>query len=316
MPCGTASPVQAVIICTRNRPDDLYRTLRSTAASEARSPMLVMIVDGSDKSQSRRNRRVVADLEAIDIRHLPFPETPAGTRQRNYGIDHLPSSVEVVHFVDDDVTVLPGYFDRLAQTLSRHPDVGGVGGLILDPNASNPRHRSHLFRRLFLLSSARPGRVLPSGHVSALTPSPHPFPVAWLSTCASSYRRTVFDRYRFDPAAEGASPRLEDLDFSYRVRRSWKLLAEPRARLIHTPSAVNRRSAKDFAAESLPRRYWFVEKNIRHPFRKPAFWWATFGRLLAVLTSNKPEKWAVLRGLLQGMRTVWQRAHPLLQDPK
>jgi GT2 family glycosyltransferase len=121
----------------------------------------------------------------------------------------------------------------------------------------------------------------------------------------------VFDTHRFDPEVEGRSPRLEDLDFSYRVGRIWKLLAEPRAQLIHRTSRANRRNVADFAAEAVPRRYWFVEKNIRHPLRKPAFWWAMLGRMLALLASPNPEKEEVLRGHLRGLRDVWRRHHPL-----
>jgi hypothetical protein len=50
--------------------------------------------------------------------------------------------------------------------------------------------------------------------------------------------------------------------------------------------------------------------------RKPAFWWATLGQLLATVSSRKPYKWESLRGLWQGIRAVWLRDHPLLQhDP-
>lgn len=313
MHIGASAPIQAVIICTRNRAEDLRRTLGSIAALKDRPEMLVLVVDGSDESQLRASRRASVQFETLDVAHLPFKGSPAGTRQRNYGLDHLPPSVEIVHFIDDDVVVLPGYFRRLTATLARHPTVGGVGGVILDRDASETGVAAYLLKRFFLLSSSSPGRVLPSGHVGSLTPNAERIPVEWLSTCSSTYRRAVFEQYRFDPRVEGPSPRLEDLDFSYRVRRSWTLLAEPRARLIHYTSAVNRRSVEAFAAESLPRRYWFVEKNIRHPLRKPAFWWATFGQVLATLTSSHPRKKEALRGLLRGVRDVWRRAHPLLR---
>lgn len=309
------APTAAALICTRNRVEDLARTLRSIAAVERPPGMLIVIVDASNEEAAAANQRTVQQLTALNVAYHRFRDAPAGTRQRNYGVDRLPRSIRVIHFVDDDVIVLPGYFHRLSQTLSQHPEAGGVGGLIID--TENPRPaRPHGLQQLFLLSSRRPGRVLLSGHTSKVAPNPEPHRVEWLSSCASSYRRDVFDAYRFDPTVEGRSPRLEDLDFSYRVGQSWQLLAEPRARLVHRPSPSHRRDARGVAAESVPRRYWFVEKNIRHPLRKPAFWWATFGQLLAAATSSASEKNEVLRGLWHGIRTAWTRDHPLLARPQ
>jgi GT2 family glycosyltransferase len=309
------APTAAVLICTRNRVEDLARTLRSITAVERPSGMMIVIVDASDEAAATANQRTVQQLTALDVAYHRFRGVPAGTRQRNYGVDCLPRSIEMVHLIDDDVIVLPGYFYRLSQTLSQHPDAGGVGGLIIEKERPRPA-RPHGLQRLFLLSSRRPGRVLPSGHASGVAPNSGLHRVEWLSSCASSYRRDVFDTYRFDPSVEGRSPRLEDLDFSYRVGQSRPLLAEPRAQLVHCPSASHRRDAIGTAAESVPRRYWFMEKNIRHPLRKPAFWWATFGQLLAAATSSASEKSEVLRGLWHGIRSVWTRDHPLLARPQ
>lgn len=306
---------EAVVIATRNRPDDLRRTLESIARQEKAEALLVLVIDGSDAEALDKNK-TTATLSSLKVGHLRYPGRPAGTRQRNYGIDHLPAGVEIVHFIDDDVTVQSGYFRRLAETLRAHPEAGGVGGLVLEPEqgfAGNP----HLWtKRLFMLDSRLPGRILLSGHTTpAMTNgSDLCYPVEWLSTCASTYRHTVFNRYRFDPRAEGRSPRLEDLDFSYRIGEKWSLLIKPGARLIHHCSSINRRDAERFAREAVVRRYWFIEKNIRHPLRKPAFWWSVLGQLLARLISRKPERNASLRGLMRGIRTVLRRDHPLLRN--
>lgn len=312
---NTLRKEQAVVIATRNRPEDLKRTLRSIEQASQSDELLVVVVDASDLPQAFSNQQYIEAHTSLHIQYHSFPGSPAGTRQRNYGVDLLPSSVVIVHFIDDDVEVHPDYFRHLATTLHNHPEAGGVGGYITE-TTSNTSNRPAWIRRLFLIESPQIGAVLPSGHVSRCRceETHDVYPVDWLSTCASSYRRDVFDDYQFDPAAEGPSPRLEDLDFSYRVSQSWNLLFQPRAELTHYPSSVNRRPAQQRAAERIARRYWFVEKTIRHPLRKPAFWWATFGQALAILTSSKDHKWDALRGHLQGIRTVLMRDHPLLTD--
>ena len=306
----------AVVICTRNRPRELKQTLRSVASQSGAEERLVLVIDGSDRDDAERTADVVQNWrdEKLPFHYHRYSGTPAGTRQRNAGIDLLPESVDVVHFIDDDVTLQPGYFDRLAEALRRHSRLGGVGGLITTPDDSSPRPPVHYRHRLFLLRTDQPSRVLPSGQTTPAWPTGEGNiqPAEWLSTCASSYRRRVFQRHRFDPNAVGPSPRLEDLDFSFRVAQDAPLAAAPDARCVHHVSARNRRSTSATTQERLVRRYWFVEKNMDRPLNRLAFWWSVVGQLVALAVSSDPDSSAALRGLLRGIRTVLTRDHPLL----
>ena len=311
---------QAVVICTRNRPADLRRTLGSIA--EQRVALLVVVVDASDEAQAAQNRSRTDCLP--HSKYLAYPGAPSSARQRNFGVNRLPASAEVVHFLDDDVTLLPNYFCRLTETLCQNPELGGVGGIMTASDRRSSK-RPSLAEKLFLLGSASPGRVLSSGfttpaRLSNVPPSKETagrtlVPVQWLSSCASSYRRAVFDEFRFAPSLSDYAM-LEDLDFSYRVGQVWKLAVAPTARLVHHVSPTNRYNTLRLAQTSTIHRYWFMEKNIRHPLRKPAFWWATLGQALARLTSRKPTAKASLRGLWEGVQAIWRRDHPLLQQER
>lgn len=307
---------EAVVICTRNRPGELAQTLQSVAAQPGTGTRPVLVVDGSDSEESDRTARVVEDCrrEELPFYYHRYSGAPAGTRQRNAGVDLLPPSVDVVHFLDDDVTVKEQYFEKLSNALAQHPPLLGVGGIIKDPTHGSPRPSIHLGHRLFLLRTDHPSRVLPSGHVTPAWPLPNrPLQSAeWLATGASSYRRAVFDRHRFDPAVAGQSPRLEDLDFSFRVSQDGPLAVVPDAECIHRTAATDRRNNAAIARERVARRYWFVKKNLDHPFNRLAFWWSIVGRMLALAVSSHPESNAILRGLLRGIRTVLSRSHPLL----
>lgn len=313
MTAGATTPSQAVIICTRNRSDDLRRTLHSISALDECPELLILVVDGSDEDHVQPTRHTVSQFSELELQYLRFKEPPAGTRQRNYGIDHLPPSVEIVHFIDDDVTILHGYFQRSATVLRDNSEVGGVGSLVIEP--PNPPRPTTWVERFFLLSSSQPGRVLPSGQTSPAQNQPASTLVEseWLNGC-SSYRRTVVDRFRWDPSVEGHSPRYEDLDFSYRVGQEWRLVVETRVRLIHHISSTSRYNVERRAFESVPRRRWFVDKNIRHPLRVFAFWWSTLGRALIFTVSTHPKKWKALRGLARGVWATLQRSHPLLRS--
>lgn len=307
-------PSEAVVICTRNRPEELRQTLESIASQSGAQNRPVLIVDGSDSEEAVSTATVVETwTDELPFTHYRYPGRPAGTRQRNAGVERLPPSVQVVHFLDDDVTLEPGYFDAIIEEFSQHPYVLGIGGII-EPPLTPTRPPASRMHRLFLLSADLPSRVLLSGHTTPAWPvSDQSLQSAeWLATGASSFRRCVFNRHRFDPAVEGPSPRLEDLDFSYRVAQNGPLAVAPAARCIHRVPASNRRDTADAACERVVRRYWFIEKNMGHPVHRLAFWWSVVGKFFARVFSTNPESPAALRGLLQGIRVIWTRDHPLL----
>lgn len=306
---------EAVVICTRNRPDELALTLQSVAEQSSADERPVLVVDGSDPEKAASTADVVRSWAGLPFHYHRYSGKPAGTRQRNAGVDLLPPPVQIVHFIDDDVILKEGYFDQLSAALEAHPSLLGVGGIVLSPKGFSSPSDTTWLHHLFLLSTSSPSQVLPSGQTTPAWPSAHSSlqPADWLSTCASSYRRCVFQNHRFDPEAEGPSPRLEDLDFSFRVAREGPLAVVPEARCVHRVSSKNRRTAAGIAGERVVRRYWFVRKNMNTPAHRLAYWWSIIGRLIICALSSNPDSNAYLHGLIQGIRTVWTRNHPLLR---
>ena len=307
---------EAIVICTRNRPEALAQTLDGIAAHPPQASAALFVIDASDPSSREQNRDRVDTVTACPSVHVPYTGTPSLPRQRNQAIDRLPPSVEVVHFIDDDVTVQAGYFDALSRMLRARPDVGGTGGVIVESTMSPDPASPSALRRLFLLSHAEPGRVLPSGCTSSAQTPARPDTglraTEWLSGCSSSYRRAVFDRHRFDPALTGYAM-LEDLDLSYRIGQETNLVVQPKAGLFHRRSPRNRWDAEHYAHALTVHRRWFVEKHFDGAWARAAYWWSLFGRLLAVTTSSDPQRDAALRGLFRGIRTVLTRDHTLLR---
>jgi GT2 family glycosyltransferase len=316
MPPSSVS--EAIVMCTRNRPAELRRTLSSIEACCPSADRLLVVVDASDGAERMRTRSLVERFAPCPSVHWPYAPPPSSARQRNAALDRLPRSVEVVHFIDDDVTVHPGYFEALASKLRTAPDVGGVGGCIQEPERpSSSPYRARL-RRLFGLAHPVPGRVLRSG-VATTAQSPSPDAASsvreteWLSSCASSYCRTLLDRHRFDSALTGYAM-LEDLDLSYRIHQDARLVVVPTARLTHRRSARNRFDAERYSHALTVHRRWFVEKHFGDARARRAYWWSQVGRLLALLASSNPHRTAALQGLLRGLRTVLRRDHPLLRS--
>lgn len=306
---------EAVVICTRNRPNDLEQTLDSVGNQSGAEARLVLIVDGSDPDEAVATAHVVEHYsEQLPCRYYKYPGPPAQTRQRNTAIELLSPPIDVVHFIDDDVSLQPGYFQKLTDTLADTPSLLGVGGLIIDSSDLCPPPSPSWTQRVFLLSTRTPSQVLPSGQTTPPRATGEEiYPADWLSTCSSTYRLSVLKRHSFDPEVEGPSPTLHDLDFSYRVAQEGPLAVVSTAKCIHHRSQNARRGIRSSSHERVARRYWFVRKNMDHPVHRLAFWWSILGTALARLLSKHPDSTEALRGLLRGVHAIWTRGHPLLR---
>ena len=296
---------QAVVIATRNRTDDLERTLHSMESQRGADERRVFLVDGSDDGLATERTRAVLAKSPLPTEYLRYTGVPSAARQRNYGLERLPSSVRHVFFLDDDIALHSDCLFLMSKTLNEHPGIDGVGAIEHAPSQTATPSKSALWRYAFLLDHPEPGRVLPSGHVSLYNSIPEErgiTPVEWLSTCCCVYRHDAIRTMRF--ATNLGRALYEDRDFAYRVAQSGTLAIVPTAHYTHHFSPVNRNAVARHIRDSICVRYRFVQQRIRHPLRVPAFWWATFGKLVALATSTKPSKYEALRGHLQGIMAV------------
>jgi len=101
-PSGPSRSV-SVVVCTRDRLDDLRSCLRALA--ELRRTVELLVVDNAGDHEPAR--RLCAEL-GVRCVHEP---RPGQTRARNRGIAE--TSGEVVAFTDDDVLVDPGWLDAI-----------------------------------------------------------------------------------------------------------------------------------------------------------------------------------------------------------
>ena len=84
--------------------------------------------------------------------------------------------------------------------------------------------------------------------------------VDWLPSTASVWREKIFDRFQFDEYFDRYSY-LEDLDFSYGVRKYYKLAVAHDARFYHYPSSSGRITEYQFGEIEVRNRIYFVRKH-------------------------------------------------------
>ncbi|HEY5012659.1 MAG TPA: glycosyltransferase [Acidimicrobiia bacterium] len=291
-----------LVLCTRNRPTEV-RTCLDTVRTQTRLPGRVLVVDSSDGTETEQLVRELAATwpDGSVIAHLRAE--PGLTRQRAAGIDA--TADDIVHFVDDDTVLDPGYFAAIVAAFEADPDgrVGGVGGFVTD----QPEHRFRRVDALLGLDGAAEGVVLPSGrNVRVYTEPREPLDVDWLSGCAMSYRRAVFASERPNLKL-GRDRNGEDVELSYRVRQRWRLVVTPDARIEHHESPRGRRSREQLVRVELISRYERVQAGTGRLSRR-AFWVSALGQLVWYgakgLATFSGERLAIARETAAGIVAI------------
>lgn len=246
----------ALVIATKDRPQELGRLLSSLARQNPK-PAEVIIVDGGDISVVELTRSF-RGMPVRYLRHRP----PSAARQRNVGVAALGAAACLVGFLDDDTVLPPGAIAAMLQFwATATTEYAGAGFNLLNPVPRGWRRfkTSPLVERLGLYSR-RAGGVALSGWQNVVGTVEATCDVDWLGTGASCWRRTVFDEFAFDEHFDGYSY-LEDLDFSYSVRRRFRLAIVATAGYRHFPSLTSRLNPDDFGVMESANRLYFVRKH-------------------------------------------------------
>ena len=119
-----------------------------------------------------------------------------------------------------------------------------------------------------------------------------------------SYRRTVLEQHPPDPAAAFHS---EDVQLSYRVRQTHRLVITPQARLRHEEVADGRLSGAPLVERELRSRWDRVCEGTG-AYSRRAFWVSAWGQWLRygipALITRRPERRAIATGTGRGIRAI------------
>jgi GT2 family glycosyltransferase len=167
-----------------------------------------------------------------------------------------------IGFLDDDAVMLPGALARMDEFLTAaDPGLGGASfNLINSPKPFAAGLKGLPWVERLGLYSGTPGGVLPSGFQVLLGRVDRTCEVRWLGSTASVWRREVFGSIGFDEWFDGYSY-LEDLDFSYRVGKRYRLAVIAGADYEHYPAPHGRGSGFVFGRREARNRIHFVRKN-------------------------------------------------------
>jgi succinoglycan biosynthesis protein ExoA len=289
----------SVVICTKDRPEMLAACLESLEC-QTRRPEEIVIVDASATPARDAVDRLVGKW--ADCRVALIAAAPGLPRQRNIGARAATGSLVV--YLDDDVVLEPGYLTAIARTFEDDPtkQIGGAGGAQIP----DPTPREGFLRkaacRLFLLDTYGRGIVKRSGYPDYVFSPRSRMEVEFLSGCNMAYRSEVLDALSFDERLSGYALG-EDLQFSYRVSRRWKLVLIPEARLHHRHTGGGRPVGDAHQTMAVYNRYLFFREHVAHGlFDWVAYAWSSIGAML--LSLRDPHARGVW-GATSGYRAVF-----------
>lgn len=306
--------VFSLIICTYMRPQAILNLLKSVK-SQTLYPNEILVIDGSTNDETER---ILKTNSFSNLNYFKVDDNNRGlTKQRNYGVNLVSESSEIVCFLDDDIILSPNYFENLIGTYSTKPKALAVGGYITNEvrwKLSDGKNNKSKFynegwmrneplrfkmRRLFgLLPDVKPGFMPSFSHgrsVSFLPPSGKIYEVEQIMGGVSSYRKDIFKNLKFSKYFEGYGL-YEDADFSLRIAKLGNLFINTSAQLEHHHNPSGRPN-KFYYGKMVVRNGWYVWRvKYSNPTIKATFKWyltsmlLTKIRLINIITTSKRKE--------------------------
>lgn len=271
-PQPEALPTLTVVICTKDRSEDLARCLQHLLRLQGDLPVFELLVVDNAPSDAQ-TEMLVATLPTV--RYVKEPK-PGLDFARNRALHTV--ETEMLAFIDDDVAVDRGWLAGLQSAIAAYPDAAAFTGLVLPYELATDAQvlfeQAGGFRRGF--ETIYYGQSMPN---NSLYPCGSGI---FGAGCNMAFRReVVLQLGGFDEALDTGAPLPGggDLDIFYRVvRAGYSLVYEPRYLVFH-------RHRREY--EKLRRQYWswglglmaFIDKSCQtDPTLRPRLhglirWW-------------------------------------------
>jgi GT2 family glycosyltransferase len=235
-------PYVSVVIITRNRAQMLADCL-AHLQRQTHADFEIVVVDSSSNDETAELMRSWPTASYVRI--------PGGRNNmpqaRNVGIAHARGNI--LAFIDDDSMVTTDWLVHLIAAYD-DPEVGGVGGRVLDPN------------RPAIPGESRVGAILDDGALVAnfAIDTDEPRDVDWFVGCNMSFRRSAVSvSGGFDSGFTGDNS-FEEVDHATRVRKAgYRLRFVPAAAVTHLSAPRSFDVAtRDYES---PRRRFYQTRN-------------------------------------------------------
>lgn len=273
----------SIIIPTYNRVKDLEETLNSIIV-QTTLPKEVIIVDDSDNDEIENvieHGKNEFEEKSILLKYIRNKKEKSSAIARNIGIENAIG--DIILILDDDVILDKDYIMEILKVYEKYPNALGVQGYITNLNLSKFWNMISkiLFRPYYEKNKCR---VLPSTNATYPYLLDKVISCQWLSGSNHSYKREVFQSFRYDENLKRYSYK-EDVDLSYQVFKQYQnsLYITPYARLIHKASEEGRLPNKMLIQMRYIYILYFFYKHInQNIMNKIKFIWCWVGYLIMI----------------------------------
>ncbi|MBN3040112.1 MAG: glycosyltransferase [Candidatus Omnitrophica bacterium] len=256
------------IVPTKGRYDLLSRLIESISKQDIKPDLLIVVDANTKESPGSINDR------GLQLKYV-YTGPNSLTEARNIGIKHIPDDFELVGYLDDDVILCEKAVEQMLKFwVNSSEKIAGAAFNIINERKSR---RLWFLKILFLTGDKQPGNILPSGYQTLLDNLDKDTFTKWLPGGVTIWRKRIFNDFSFDEAIKNYGY-IEDLDFSYRVSKDYKLIALKEPKLIHNPHPVKSSDSVGFGISEILNRFYFINKHKE--FSKILFYWASFGKFL------------------------------------
>ena len=296
-----------LIICTYKR-SNVITNLLDSVHQQTLYPNEILIIDGSPDDLTKEV------LAAENYRNLIYykvePKDRGLTKQRNFGIEKVNPTSEIVAFLDDDTVLEKNYFENLVAVYKQDESITGVGGVAINENRWTPKQHNktynknkhyefenyilkessrNVFRnRLGLESNKFPGEMptYSHGRTCGYPLTGKSYSVDLLIGMSMSFRHQVTKNIKFSIYFEGYGL-YEDADYSIRALKYGKNVIATNVHLSHFHDASGRPNKYQYG-KMVVRNGWYVwrVKNPAPVFKDRYKWNAITGVLIAIRMTN------------------------------
>lgn len=221
----------SVIVCTRNRIDELSRFSESLFTQEL-LPDEFIIIDSTNQITREYEERISLIIDNPKKVNVIYKKSKPGlTVQRNEGVKY--AGGDIVYFFDDDIVLYNNFLKEMTCTFESNPEYyAGMGKIVDESRIKIKAKIINSIKRLLLQQSYGDGKFFRSGFAKLPHRSEKFLETEVLSGGLTGYRREVFSEFSFDEVLAGYSY-MEDDDYSKRISEKYKLFFNPAAKCLH-----------------------------------------------------------------------------------
>ena len=242
----------AIVIATRNRPENIEKLLSSIVLNSSQ-PDLVSIVSSGESV----NNLIDKYSKKINIIHK-HTILSGQVYQRKIGIEALQNKVDLVALLDDYVILDQNFVRECVSSFTQVSDkIVGMGMTVT--NIKEKSVRLKILRRFLKNYSTKRGSVLVSGSTTPYQDLPKFSPTEWLNG-TSVWRSHIFTEFSH-PDISGSYSAYEDLIFSYGVGKKYELCTNSDLKISYSDRVLFPRNYFNRTFVSNLNKLYFIEKN-------------------------------------------------------